>query len=350
MVESGAKPLMHEIMHRAATNLVPLQACLELTYRCNLYCKHCYIDDCLRESGTDELTLLEWSDALDQLLDVGTLSLLLTGGEVFTRSDFFDIAFEAKRRRFLLWLVTNGTLINSEVAARVGVLSPHRVAVSLYGATAEAHEAITGHLGSFETTLQAIRYLREQGVRVEIHALLMDANVKQGPALLELAASLGVPAHLGYELIPTKGCALSPQQYEATFEALETNLPTELLLSGFPTHGMGTCKAGKAVCAISPVGELFPCLLMPLRIGRLREQRFRELWYTKPSKELTYLRSVQKEDIVACTNCSIASFCNRCPGVALSETGLLTGQPPSACRNAAMRSRLFDQEKNRVRL
>lgn len=345
MAEGLAKPLMREVMRRAAANLVPLQACLELTYRCNLRCKHCYIDLSLRQHASSELSAREWCDVFDQLLEVGTLSLLLTGGEIFTRADFFDIAFEAKRRKFLLWLATNGTLVDADVAATVKELRPYRIAISLYGATAETHEAVTAQPGSFEATVGAVRLLRAQGLRVTIQALLMDSNVREAALISDLATSLDVGLHLGYQLVPTKGCALSPQQYEATYKELEVCLPSEQLLAGFPTDGPGICRAGTGVCAISPVGDVFPCPLMPLRVGNVREQTFEELWRTHPYEDLRYLRSIRKEDLAECRDCEIAPFCNRCPGVALGETGSLTGRPPSACRYAGIRARLFEREE-----
>ncbi len=191
----------------------------------------------------------------------------------------------------------------------------------------------------------AIRLLREQGLRVTIQALLMDSNVREAAAITDLAASLCVGVHIGYQLVPTKGCALSPQQYEATFKQIEAYLPSERLLEGFPADGPGTCKAGTGVGAISPVGDVFPCLLMPLRVGSVREQAFEELWRTHPSEELRYLRSIRKEDLTECRDCKIASFCNRCPGVALGETGSLTGRPPSACHHAVIRARHFERKE-----
>jgi len=348
MVEGPARPLMHEVMRRAAANLVPLHASLELTYRCNLRCKHCYIDPYLRQNASEELSTREWCDVLDQLLDAGTLSLLLTGGEILTRPDVFDIGFEAKRRKFLLWLATNGTLINADVAAKVQALQPFWTAVSLYGATAETHDTVTGQIGSFEATVSAIRLLRDKGLRVTIQAVLMDSNVEEGAAVLDLAASLDVGVRIGYELVPTKGCALSPQQYEATFDEIEACLPSEQLLNGFPGGGPGICKAGKGVCGISPIGDVVPCLLMPLRVGSLREQPLEDLWRTHPSQELIVLRSIHKEDLTECRDCEIAAYCNRCPGVALGETGSLTGRPSSACRYATVRARLFEQMREGV--
>jgi radical SAM protein with 4Fe4S-binding SPASM domain len=348
MVEQGKEPLMYEIMRRAAQRLVPLQACLELTYRCNMYCKHCYIDLPLRQDAGRELSAGEWSDVFEQLSEAGTLSLLLTGGEILTRKDFFDIAFEAKEKRFLLWLATNGTLIDAPVAARLKELRPYWIAVSLYGATAETHEAITGQTGSFEATLGGIRLLQEQGLPTTIQALLMGPNASEASEILELGADLHVGVHIGYELLPTKGCALGPQQYQATYQELEGSLAAEHLLADFPAEGPGLCKAGKGVCAISPVGDVSPCLLMPLKIGNIRERPFVELWRDEPCQELDSLRSIQREDFLECRDCELAAFCGRCPGVALGETGSLTGRPPSACHNAAIRAHLFNKERKVV--
>ena len=83
--ETSTQPLLHRAMSRAARHLIPFQVTLELTYRCNLRCKHCYID----EPAEGELSLTEWKGALDQLASAGSLYLLITGGEPLARSDFF---------------------------------------------------------------------------------------------------------------------------------------------------------------------------------------------------------------------------------------------------------------------
>jgi radical SAM protein with 4Fe4S-binding SPASM domain len=344
------KPLMHEVTRRAAANLVPIQAGLELTYGCNMVCKHCYIDLALRRNASEsgELSTREWLDVLEQLVEMGTLSLLLTGGEILTRSDFFEIAFEAKRKGFLIWLATNATLIDSRVATNIKELGPQCVGVSLYGATAEGHESVTSRAGSFEATVGAIRRLRERGVPVIIQALLMDSNVQQARDVLELGSELDAGVHLGYELAPTKGCALSPRHHEVTFKQLEAYLPLEKIREEFPRERPGVCQAGRATCTISPTGDVFPCLMMPLRVGSVRERSLEEVWRNDPSEDLVYLRSIDEEDLTECQDCNIASFCNRCPGVALGETGSLTGRQPSACRHAAFRARCFEEDVEEV--
>lgn len=345
MTQDGSTPLLQEVMRRASARLVPLQAAIELTYGCNLRCKHCYIDQPVRKHTSDELSLEEWCDVLDQLVQMGTLSVYLTGGEILTRPDFFDIALEVKKRKFMLWLATNGVLIDADVAARLKELRPYWIAISLYGATAETHESVTGRAGSFARTVAAIRLLREQGLRVSAQGLLMDSNAQDGTALKELGESLGVDVTIGFQLAPTKGCAISPQQYEATYQALSTNASTsDYLLENYPRDsGPDICKAGKSICAVSPTGDVFPCLLMPLRVGNVREQSLEQIWHAQVSPELERLRALRKEDLTSCRNCDKALFCDRCMGVALGETGSLTGRPDSVCRYAAMRAQLYKE-------
>ncbi|MGC9469022.1 MAG: radical SAM protein, partial [Anaerolineae bacterium] len=80
------------LRERIAGKRVPLSGSLELTFRCNLRCKHCYLDG-VHDGipGQEELTTEEWYDLLDQMADMGTLWLLMTGGEPFVRPDFLDI-------------------------------------------------------------------------------------------------------------------------------------------------------------------------------------------------------------------------------------------------------------------
>src|SRR5512136_2526220 len=98
MAKIIARPLLQKVMSRAADSLIPFQATLELTHRCNLSCKHCYIG----KSVEDELSLAELRGILDQLAGEGCMYLLLTGGEPLIRKDFFDICYYAKERGFIL--------------------------------------------------------------------------------------------------------------------------------------------------------------------------------------------------------------------------------------------------------
>ncbi len=111
----------------------------------------CYVcrapaDETMRGS---ELSAAQWLELARTAVDHGMLFLLLTGGEVFLRPDFFDIYTPLTRMGFILTLFTNGTLVTDSVATRLAEAPPSRTEITLYGATAETYEAITGVPGSY---------------------------------------------------------------------------------------------------------------------------------------------------------------------------------------------------------
>src|SRR5260221_5464291 len=82
----------------------PLSGSIELTFKCNLRCVHCYIPD---YSGAGEMSTGEICRILDEIADEGCLWLLLTGGEVLCRADFSGIYLHAQRRWFLLTIFSD---------------------------------------------------------------------------------------------------------------------------------------------------------------------------------------------------------------------------------------------------
>jgi radical SAM protein with 4Fe4S-binding SPASM domain len=334
-----ARPLLHVVMSKAADRLVPLQAALELTYRCNLHCKHCYID----LPSDDELSFTEWRDAISQLKAAGCLYLLLTGGEPLVRPDSLQIARYARGLGFIPMILTNGTLITPEVAKEIASLRPLFVGLSIYGATDETHDAITGRSGSLQATLHGIGLLRQHGVVVKLQTVLMDSNAHEAAEMRRLACDVGVSLDLKYDLSPTKCGALSPQCHQlgqeqlATYADAEWVVPAEI---GSADHS-GICMAGRASCSISPNGNVYPCIMMPLEIGNLRQAKFSEIWSGSSGSRLAYLRGLEDKDLSECSQCELTKYCSKCMGRNLTETGELTKPAPSACRNAAVRCQVL---------
>jgi MoaA/NifB/PqqE/SkfB family radical SAM enzyme len=112
------KEVESDIFAIARRKLLPLDAMLEVTYRCNLSCVHCFIE----ENTHEELSTREIFDLLDQLAAAGTLTVTLTGGEALTREDFFDIAAYARHKAMAVNLMSNGTLIDDAAGPSVGMV------------------------------------------------------------------------------------------------------------------------------------------------------------------------------------------------------------------------------------
>ena len=316
---------------------IPLRASLELTYRCNLRCRHCYIP----KERHGELSREEIEPILDQLAQMGTMFLTLTGGEIATRDDFLDIAGAAKQRGFVLTLMTNGTLMANGSIDEIAKLKPRAVHISLYGACSETHDYVTTVPGSFERTVKAIKGLVKHDVHVKAKTVLMHSNVGEHKEIKALAQSLGADPVAGISISPGKDGSKLPLQHRLSPDDMEFYFTGESKLPGAPDSDFDPmrsllCKAGRSTCSISPDGRVFPCLLTPLALGSLKEQTMSDIWHQKGNELLDRLRMSEAYESSPCLRCDLLPLCNRCPGVAYTETGDLFGPSPSACRRAEL--------------
>jgi len=335
--------LMAEVGQKAFNLGVPLAIHLDITYRCNERCVHCYLD----HDDHGELTTAEIKDVLDQLAEAGVFFLTLSGGEVFMRRDFFEILEHARSLMFNVKVKTNAVMIGVEEAARLRALNVDTIQISLYSHRAEVHDAITKLPHSFERTIKGIEFLRDQGLRVTIANVLMTANLADQAGTQKLAAELGVHYTLDPTITPMmdgdmgvlalripgeelgevfRNSALVPNQDEF---CAPPPPPTEEDLEGY------SCSAGHSFCYISPYGDVFPCVQFPLPTGNIREQKFLDIWNFSP--QMKEVRSIQARDLTTCSSCSHMASCTRCPGLAYME-GNMRGPSTADCEKSFYRT------------
>ena len=166
--------LLEEMSAKALRLNIPLNVQLDLTYRCNERCVHCYLD----HDDHGEMTTTEIKHLLDEMADAGVFILTLSGGEIFLRKDFFEILEHARRLMFCVKLKTNAVLIREREAARLLDLGVESVQISIYSHRPEVHDAITLVPGSLKRSLDAIRFLKAQGLKVIIANVLMTENMR----------------------------------------------------------------------------------------------------------------------------------------------------------------------------
>src|ERR1700675_1751749 len=125
--------LIAEMSAKALKLNIPLSVQLDLTYRCNERCVHCYLD----HDDHGERTTAEIKHFLDQMGDAGVFYLTISGGEILMRRDFFQILEHARKRTFSIKLKTNGVLIREKEADRLRALGVESVQISIYSHRAE---------------------------------------------------------------------------------------------------------------------------------------------------------------------------------------------------------------------
>jgi radical SAM protein with 4Fe4S-binding SPASM domain len=335
--------LMSELNQRALRHGVPLSVHLDITYRCNERCEHCYLD----HTGDGEMNTAEIFRLLDQLAEAGVFFLTISGGEPLVRRDCFEIIEYARALRFNVKLKTNAVLIREKQARRLRELNVEQIQISVYSHRAEIHDGISKLPGSLNRTLAGIRLLRAQGLKVTLANVLMTRNWEDSDGVRALAAEVG--AH--YTLDPT----ITPMM-DGNRSVLRLRLPTESLRSVFqdptlvgdvaefcappPEVDEGAmeglpCSAGHTSCYVTPRGEVFPCVQFPFSCGNVREQEFLEIWRNSP--QLADVRSIRGKDLPTCSSCSHLGTCTRCPGLAYME-GNMRGPSSVDCEKSFVRT------------
>ena len=335
--------LMAEAGQRAFDLGVPIAVHLDVTYRCNERCIHCYLD----HDDHGEMTTAEIKNTLDQLAEAGVFFLTLSGGEVFLRRDFFDIVEHARRLLFNVKIKTNAVMIGEAEARRLRDLHVDTIQISLYSHRAEVHDAITKLPHSFERTVRAVCFLRDQGLRVTIANVLMTANRDDHLGVQQLAGELGVQYTLDPTITPMMDGDTSVLALRIGGPDLEQVLHSPALVPNQeefcappPARSEAdldgySCSAGHSFCYISPYGDVFPCVQFPLPTGNMRHQRFLDIWNFSP--QMNEVRSIQARDLATCSSCAHLTTCTRCPGLAYME-GNMRGPSTADCEKSFYRT------------
>ena len=313
-----------DIHERVTEERIPTDGTIELTYRCNLKCAHCY---CSHDPIKPEMKYGEICRILDEVEEAGCLWLLLTGGEPLIRPDFTDIYTYAVRKGILVTLFTNGTLITPSIADHLRDYRPFSIEITLYGATAETYEAVTGVRGSFEQCMNGIRLLLERGLPVKLKAMIMTLNKHELPMMKQYADKLGLEFRFDPAISPkldgskaTISLRISPE------EIVELDLADDKRLKEWRSFcdkfwnssyrdELFTCGGGRNTFHINPYGELKFCEMVMDYSYDLRNKPFKTGWYDF----IPSVRAMKRTRDNRCKDCDVIPICDQCPGWALLE-------------------------------
>ncbi len=302
-----------------------VRAVLELTYRCNFKCPHCFVHTAHSNHGSrdQELTTDEWRDVIDQLADDGCLVITFTGGEIFCRNDFREIATHARKRRFVIRIFTNASYIDDKRADLLAEIQPIQVEVTLYGATPETYRAVAGHEIYLEKSCAGVDRLLDRGIRVVLKAPLMQQNVADMDRFAELTqARWGKRIRISLQMLPRDdrdttpvGHGLNAEQLSRYFESHNGPAPTinRVNLDAPP------CNVAKDYLVVSPFGDIFPCVSVKRSVGNVRERPIREIWHDSPF--LDHLRNLTLRDYEPYYTKEQFAQTVICPGTVFRDTG-----------------------------
>lgn len=269
----------------AAYNRIPISGHLAITKRCALHCRHCYSLKTSDELPTQTLIAL-----LDELAEAGCLFLTLTGGEPFMRDDLLSIVQHGFKRRFLIRIDSNATLIDAGTAAFLSAFPNIRMYISLYGSSSETHDAMTRSPGSFLKTVQGIHLLKEHGVRLKMCGVITQINFSDMAAMKGMAETLNVPFDFSSDIFPRDDGShdntdlMIGHEKRRAFEAFMGHDPVFVQR----LHAEASlCRAGLAFFAIDEKGNVRPCpKLRSTVIGNVLETPFSEIWRSDAARTM----------------------------------------------------------------
>ncbi|MFH1674134.1 MAG: radical SAM protein [Pseudomonadota bacterium] len=339
---------------KAVAARVPVNGTLEMTYRCNLNCVHCYCNLTLDDTNAceQELTTQEIVDLIDQIADRGCLWLLITGGECLLRKDFFDIWTYAKKRGLLLTLFTNGTLITPEVADFLKEWPPFSVEITLYGATSYTYESVTRMPGSYARCKRGIELLLDRNIPLRLKTMVLTLNRHELGDMQRYAQGLGVEFRFDAMVNSRLDCGKDPCQFRIDpSEVVRLDMEDEKRLKAWKefcrkflradkTEGLFVCGAGVTTFNINPVGRLQVCGMVSEPYWDLRNGSFSEGW----EELLPTVREQKPTEAYICNDCELYSLCGQCPGWAMTENNNRESPVEYLCQITHERAKALEVE------
>ena len=383
-VRRGVELILRSLLTYGVT--VPQKLCApflivwNFTNACNLRCKHCY-QNAGPKPLPNELTFEEKLNVLNQLDEMEIPSIAFSGGEPTIHPDFIPIVKEASRRGIYTAVATNGLAFASESftdkALKAGL---NYVEVSLDSTDPKVHDEFRGIKGAWELAVKGIKnVVKHGGASTGIAMTLTKLNKDQIGDMVRLAEELGVTRVIFFNFIPTGrgkenvAFDLTPEEREEALRWIyresrrssvqvvstapqlarvswqmsqgEDVLPTHFSIPRSQTlrslaEFIGGCGAGRIYAAIQPDGKVTPCVFMPIIVGDLRKQTFKDIW--ENSEVMLKLRN---KDLIKppCGECPYRYVCGGCRARAYSYHGDYLAPDPG-CLRGLMVSRGMKEE------
>ena len=332
----------------------PVLVSYAVTRKCNLKCIHCY-SEAIETPHPNELSTEEAKELISDIARLGVRMIIFDGGEPTLRDDLPVLIKHAYDEGLSPLVGSNGMdeTLSKSYLTRLKKSGVKVIAISLDGASPETHDMFRGVKGAWEKTIRGIRNCRDVGVPFQIGIAVHRKNINEFHNIVELSKKLGASAIEVFDFVAT-GRGKQYQEYELTKEQrvelvkyiikrqiteddlyfrviaipqfwveVEENVEDEELLLKFTRT---CCTAGIRYATILYDGTVYPCMLLPIPIGNVRERPFSEIW--KKSELLEKLRSRQYLE----GRCKICKYKDVCMGArckAFAKTGNIFAEDPT---------------------
>jgi len=303
----------------------PFKVFLDLTHRCNFNCCHCYVKS---DTVSKELTLKDYEGIATELEALGTLHVILTGGEVLVRPDFTEIYTLFKERGFWVTVMTNGHALDSSHFELFQKLPPKAVEISVYAMDQLPFADFTRTSNQAKRVHENIRKLAALEIPLYLKSVLTTDNQAQIDKMRSFAKELGLHFRYDVRFHPAiDGCnRCSDKQVELNdikkIDSTHTNLLNEISqkheervaavrASRLGHSGRFRCGIGRKSMVIDPVGFVYGCLIYRAHQWNLLDIPLSTIF----NERLPSLRTEKRSFAIACDDCDFANECSFCEGI-----------------------------------
>ena len=353
--------LFKQLCENAKRQYIPLSGIFELTPRCTLDCKMCYVH--LTESqmnGKKELTGDQWIEIIDQAIDNGMLFALLTGGECLLHKDFKKIYLHLRERGIIISVNTNGTILNDELLDFFKKNPPNRFKITLYGISEDGYERVTGHRQFtrvrdnilklknagfsvklavtvckyiYDETIEIVKFAKEHQLPYSIDMAMQQANEETGRDVSDYDLTGEQIAQKYREIAMLGGKEVTP------CDDCDLELPKRM--EGGEIAKCLICGAGRQQFSVSWDGKMYPCLWLRDEPQEVLEKGFVASW--KECNRIVDDYVVPME----CNYCEYFAACTTCT-VKRADPNDPAHCNPAVCAGAIAKIKAGVSKKNKV--
>ncbi|MBU1124074.1 radical SAM protein, partial [Patescibacteria group bacterium] len=316
----GEKTPIAMLKTYARNNWQLTSADIELTHLCNCRCQFCYLAS-YKNYG---LSLEELHQAGLALSKAGVIFTSLTGGELFLRPDAIEILNLFADLNFMLDVKSNGTLLSAKKIEALAKLPIYDMQISIYDIV-DGHSDVTQRSYPFERVAENIRQLVEIGIPLTLSVTVGRHNIDQLDAIHQKLKQIAdIAIFYSPYITPRRSGAddgiklrLSAQELQEKLLPFlrRTNNYSKLEAYRDCSACLHPCTAGITQIALDPMGNLYPCLDLPVEIGNVRHGDVDTLLSVESRKRT--MSKFRMAEMAECLSCDVREYCDSCVGVAM---------------------------------
>ncbi len=304
---------------------------LELNYKCNLNCKHCYNHKNMNECF---MTFEQAKKIIDEAYDLGIFCVKLTGGECTLNKDFLKICEYIRNRHLELCINSNGQILNDNTKMFENFINlyPSSVQVSLYSMDENVHDFITGVKGSWQKSVNVIKKLKNAGIYTKIATTVLAYNKDCYKEIKQFANAIGVKFGFNCLFInnPENNNLCSKLNYNDIEQFYNDNLDLNNLRNYFEKTDKPVCEAGRERLCVTPKLDVTPCVAVDYTLGNLNTTTLKEI---KETTLQDFKKKFIRKNLTECFKEEYCKYCFYCSDTASFNNTFMKKQP-ILCENA----------------